>query len=147
MEPSSTVPPQANFDFRSEDKLSISTSFGSNPFDDRYLFSVAALVDADGDLLRLFGNVLADAEFLREPARRADFRHYNLSVQDGDIKQYRESSETIPSAISTACRPLPAHFAAVRRSRSRNVASRLTRSVAPIASRYARTVSPILRPR
>src|SRR6056297_2091051 len=45
-------------------------------FDDRYLFSIAALVDADVDLLRLFGDVLADAEFIRQSTRRADFRHY-----------------------------------------------------------------------
>ena len=51
---------------------------GVEPLDDRYLLTVSALVDADIDLLRLLGDVLADAEFLGQSARRADFRHYTL---------------------------------------------------------------------
>lgn len=46
------------------------------PFDDRYLFSVSALVDVDRDFLGLFGDVFTDAEFLGQSTRRADFRHY-----------------------------------------------------------------------
>jgi hypothetical protein len=50
--------------------------FRVKSFDYRYLFSITALVDADGDLLGFFCDVFADAKFLRQPARRADFRHY-----------------------------------------------------------------------
>jgi len=75
MAPSSTVPPQANFDLRSDERAHVHV-FRVESFDDRYLLTVPALVDADADLLGLFRDVLADAEFLGQSARRADFRHY-----------------------------------------------------------------------
>ncbi|ODR82455.1 hypothetical protein BG842_20555 [Haladaptatus sp. W1] len=49
--------------------------FRVKSFDYRYLFSITALVDADGDLLGFFCDVFADAKLLRQPARRADFTH------------------------------------------------------------------------